>query len=125
MKTPLSLDPGSPWIRMLGHVLAVLLLAFATATAARASQVIPGNGSVVTVEVNKGSLVRLSRAADTVFIADPEVADVQMKSPSLVYLMGKRPGQTTLYAVGANESLLANVQVNVSHNLSRLSEAVR
>jgi pilus assembly protein CpaC len=61
----------------------------------------------------------------TVFVADPEVCDIQMESPRLVYLMGKRPGQTTLYAVDTNEAVIANVPITVSHNLTRLSTAVR
>jgi pilus assembly protein CpaC len=60
-----------------------------------------------------------------VFVADPEVCDIQVKSPRLVYLMGKKPGQTTLYAVDENERVLANIDVTVTHDLTRLNSAVR
>jgi len=39
--------------------------------------------------------------------------------------MGKKPGQTTLYAADANERVVANIDVTVTHNLSRLNTAVR
>ena len=81
-------------------------------------------GTNIQMEVNKGRLVRLERPASTVFIADPRIADVQVKSPSLVYLFAKAPGETTLYAVDQAERVLANVDISVGHNLSRLRRAI-
>ncbi|MCZ6607214.1 MAG: type II and III secretion system protein family protein, partial [Alphaproteobacteria bacterium] len=69
--------------------------------------------------------VRLDRPASTVFIADPEIADIQVKSPSLVYLLGKKAGETTLYAVDESENILASVAIRVNFNLSRLRDAIR
>ena len=74
-------------------------------TAVNAAQIISGNNSSVRVEVTKGTLVKLREPADTVFVADPEICDIQVKSPRLVYLMGKKPGQTTLFAVGAGDQV--------------------
>ena len=82
-------------------------------------------GAVLQLEVNKGRLVRLDRPASTVFIADPEIADIQVKSPSLVYLLGKKAGETTLYAVDESENILASVAIRVNLNLSRLRDAIR
>ena len=79
----------------------------------------------IVIESSQGELVRLARPASNVFIADPEVADVQVKSPRLVYVFGKRPGVTTLYAVDGNEQVLARRRVSVSHNLSKLSDSLR
>jgi pilus assembly protein CpaC len=36
----------------------------------------------------------------------------------------KHPGTTTLYAVGANDEILASITLNVTHNLSRLDQAI-
>ena len=69
-------------------------------------------------------MVRLDRPVNSVFIANSDVADVSVKSPRLVYLFGKRPGETTLYAVDSNEQVVANYRVVVSHNLSRLNSAL-
>lgn len=81
--------------------------------------------SRIGVEVNKGTVVRLRQPAATVFVADPEVADIQVRSPGLVYVFGKRVGETVLYAVDDNDRVLLNTTVVVSHNVSRLRQAIR
>ncbi|MFQ5617803.1 MAG: type II and III secretion system protein family protein [Rhodospirillales bacterium] len=92
---------------------------------AGAVEFVTGAGTALQLEVNKGRLVRLDRPASTVFIADPEIADIQVKSPSLVYLLGKKAGETTLYAVDEGENVLASVAIRVNLNLSRLRDAIR
>ena len=92
---------------------------------AGAVEFVTGSGTFLQLEVNKGRLVRLDRPASTVFIADPEIADIQVKSPSLVYLLGKKAGETTLYAVDESENILASVAIRVNLNLSRLRDAIR
>ena len=92
---------------------------------AGAVEFVTSTGTALQLEVNKGRLVRLDRPAGTVFIADPEIADIQVKSPSLVYLLGKKAGETTLYAVDESENILASVAIRVNFNLSRLRDAIR
>ncbi len=58
------------------------------------------------------------------FIANPDVADVQVKSPSLIYVTAKAPGQTALYAVDAEDRVLLNAPVRVEHDLSRLRQSI-
>lgn len=114
-------------------VLAVTLIALAAgmwmaATEAQAQarpQVVGPAGMRLSMELNKGRLVRLARPASTVFVADPRVADVQVKSPSLVYVFAKATGETTLFAVDEAERVLANVDISVDHNLSRLERAIQ
>lgn len=77
------------------------------------------------IEVNKGRVIRLQRPAATVFVADPQIADVQVKSPTLVYVIGVQTGATTLYAVDSEENVLASVEINVVHNLSRLQAQIQ
>src|SRR5437667_11101907 len=86
---------------------------------------IAANGAPILLEVGKGTLIRLAAAAATVFIANPEVADVQVKSPSLIYLTAKSPGETVIYAVDAGDSVLLNSPVRVEHDLSRLRSSLR
>ena len=77
------------------------------------------------LEVNKGTLLRLPQPASTVFVADPDVADVQVKSPGLIYVFGKKAGETVLYAVDDHERVLLSTAITVSHNVSRLRQALR
>jgi pilus assembly protein CpaC len=86
---------------------------------------IPANGGRIVLEVNKGTLVRLSGPAATVFVANPDIADVQVKSPTLVYISAKAPGETVIYAVDAADSVLLNAPILVEHDLSRLRSSLR
>jgi len=81
-------------------------------------------GGRLTVEMNEGRLVRLASPAVSVFIANPKVADVNVKSARMVYVFGIVPGQTTLFAVDRNENVVANVQIVVEHNIGRLQESI-
>ncbi|MBL6946976.1 MAG: type II and III secretion system protein family protein [Rhodospirillales bacterium] len=111
---------------LLTAALVVSLLLMALATWPASSFEIVGNGaSLLNIERNRGRLVRLDGPASTVFIANPEIADVQVKSPSLIYLLGKQTGQTTLFAVDEAERVLANIDISVTHNIDRLRKAVR
>ena len=82
------------------------------------------NGHDFVIELNEGKLIRLDQEAESVFIANPAVADISVKSPKLIYLFGKAPGETSLFALDANENVIANMRVVVTHNLSRLQTAL-
>jgi pilus assembly protein CpaC len=86
---------------------------------------IGANGAPIVLEVNKGTLIRLTAPAATVFIANPDIADVQVKSPTLIYVSAKSPGETVLYAVDASDSVLLNSPVRVEHDISRLRSSLR
>ena len=85
---------------------------------------IPPSGRPIQLEAGKGTLIRLPRPASTVFIANPDVADVQVKSPSLIYLNAKTPGETVLYAVDSEDKVLVNAPVRVEHDLSRVRQSL-
>ncbi|MGH6945301.1 MAG: type II and III secretion system protein family protein [Geminicoccaceae bacterium] len=80
--------------------------------------------SSLSIEVHKGKVIRLPRPAATVFVADPEIADVQAQSPSIVYLFGRRAGTTSLFAVDENDQLLVRTSIVVQHNLSGLRQSI-
>src|SRR3546814_3412792 len=54
--------------------------------------------SGVMLAVGRGTLVTLSRPMSDVFVADPAIADIQVRSPRLLYIFGKGPGETNVYA---------------------------
>lgn len=76
------------------------------------------------IEVGKGQVIRLPRPAATVFVADPEIADVQAQSPSIIYLFGRKAGSTSLFAVDENDELLLRSAVRVNHNMKGLEQAI-
>jgi pilus assembly protein CpaC len=106
------------------RVIVGLAILFVLTAPAQADELVGVSTTPIALEASKGELVRLSRAAATVFVAEPDVADVQVKSPRLVYVFGKKPGETTLYAVDENEHVLMSRNVVVSHNLTRLKESI-
>jgi pilus assembly protein CpaC len=85
---------------------------------------IPANGKPIVLEVGKGTLIRLSRPASTVFVASPDIADVQIKSPELIYVSAKAPGQTVIYAVDGGDTVLLNAPVRVDFDLSELRQSL-
>jgi len=106
------------------------ILAFAAgfmasnARAGDAAAIVVANGTPLNIESGRGELVRLEHPVNSVFVADPDVADVQVKSQSLLYLLGKKAGSTTLFAVDAQDKVVLNVRVEVSYNLTRIQEAI-
>ena len=79
----------------------------------------------VSVEINKGEMVRLERPASSVVIADPNTADVQVVSPKMIYVRGKKVGETSIYAVDDQDETVLNATIEVTHNLSKLEETVK
>ena len=56
--------------------------------------------------------------------ASPEIADLQLVSPKIVYVFGKTPGETNLFAVGEDDRVLVNAVVRVNQNLGGLNDAL-
>ncbi len=113
--------------RLLATLILVSLSAMqaAAATEPPRLRIVDADPEPVTLEANKGQLLRLVRPVDTVFIAEPGIADVQLKSPTLIYIFGRRPGETTLFAVDKREMVILNTRVVVAHNLTRLKDMIR
>ena len=78
----------------------------------------------VRIEVGKGQVIRLPAPASTVFVADPEIADVQAQSPTIIYVFGRRSGSTSMFAVDESDNVLLRTAVQVDHNLTGLSSAI-
>lgn len=80
--------------------------------------------SMVKVEINKGKMIKFDKPASSVVIADPTTADVQVVSPKMVFVYGKRIGETSLSAVGENDEPIFQGTIDVTHNLSSLKRTV-
>jgi pilus assembly protein CpaC len=78
----------------------------------------------LTFEVRQGRLIRLPRPAAAVFVADPQIADVQAHSPTLVCVFGRRSGTTTVFAVDQQKDVLFQREIVVEHHLSGLQHVL-
>ena len=105
--------PGALWILLL---LVVAVALFAAEAQAQQRE--------LRVPVSSAKIVDFRAAARSVFIADPAIADIQVASPDSVIVFGRKPGQTTLIAMGANDKPLANIQVVVSHSSGDLRRLI-
>lgn len=57
------------------------------------------SGTQIVVPASQGRLLRFDEPVESVFIADPTIADIRVVSPELVYVYGKAIGRTNLMAV--------------------------
>jgi pilus assembly protein CpaC len=81
--------------------------------------------STLSIGVNKGTLVQLDRAATNVFIANPKVADVQLKSPRLVYVFGTGEGETSFYAVDKDDRPIYAASIRVANNIDQIKQMLK
>jgi pilus assembly protein CpaC len=109
----------------LSAVLALATAAYAPGVANAAAEVVGGTATRLALESGQGRLIRLDKPAATVFIADPKVADVQVKSPTLIYVVGKTAGSTSLFAVDSHDQMIANFGLTVGFDEAGLREALK
>jgi len=76
----------------------------------------------LTLATGTGRLLRLNRDAATVFVADPTVADVQVPTANAIFVLGKKAGTTTVYALDRSGAPILERTVHVSHNLVELQQ---
>ena len=91
---------------------------------ALAANILDISNNRIMLETDHGVLLRLDRAAVDIFIANPAIADIQVKSPRIIYIFGRSTGETTLYALDANENVIYSTNISVTQNLSRLNAAI-
>ncbi|MFC3069379.1 type II and III secretion system protein family protein [Phenylobacterium soli] len=115
----------------------IAVLALATAVAApthetvRKTKVRPVSAPAATVvsgslavEVGKAQMLILPEAAKTVFIADPDVADVQATDHRKLAIYGRKPGSTTIHVTSVSGKV-ASYTVNVERSAGTVSAAIR
>ncbi len=113
----------------LGTALAAALaagLAVAAPTPAMAQPagaVAPANN--VTLSVGTGRLVRFNGTMSDLFVANDQIADVQVRSPSQIYIFGKAAGSTTVYATDRSGRVVYSANVRVGQNLGSVNELLQ
>ena len=77
----------------------VLLLAL-IACASQAQDIARGAGGSINLASGEGRILHFVAPVDSVLVAEPNVADLQVVSPGTIYIFGKAPGNTSLIALG-------------------------
>ena len=78
----------------------------------------------LTLEVSEGRLLTLSGPASSVFLADPNIADIQVPQPNRIFIFGKKAGHTTLHAMSEGGEQIAAYDVTVVHGAKSEQQAV-
>lgn len=111
----------------LGAIAAGMALAPLGQAATPGGTTLPGQGApTLAVAAGGGQLLRLPAPAKAVFVADPAVADVHVPSPQTVFVLGKKAGTTTLYALGPDNRTILHETIVVSadtESLQRMLDA--
>jgi pilus assembly protein CpaC len=95
------------------------------ATPAAAQPMAARPSETLNISAGTGTMVRLSAPMSDLFIASEGVADVQVRSPTQLYIFGKSKGETTLYATDKSGRVVYAANVRVGTNISSVDEMLR
>ncbi len=104
--------------------IAALVLAGFPGHSLNANEVILAEPIPITVQIDQGQALRLDSSATSVFVAQPEIADIQLKSPRLLYVYGKKNGQTSLFVMGNEQRIILARKIVVSRDIDGLDSAL-
>jgi pilus assembly protein CpaC len=76
------------------------------------------------VPVNKSQILKVDRPFKEVLVGNPKIADVLALTNRTLYVLGKELGTTSLSIYGADKSLLAIVDLVVTHNVDGMKSKV-
>ncbi|SHL88610.1 type II and III secretion system protein family protein [Halomonas cupida] len=112
MKPPTIMKPPTACIALLSsamnRLLTPLMLLLAMVGQAHAQS------SALELETGQGRVLRFGNDVASVLVANPDIADVQVVSPGVIYVFGKQHGDTNLIALANDESTQASMRLHVS-----------
>src|SRR5438876_11283801 len=97
----------SAWLRHAFVALAML---------AQCAPASPTTRQQVRIYVSQGEILDLPRPASKVFVAEPAIADVQVPAANRVFVFGKKPGRTTLFALDETGATVATFRIAVAYD---------
>ena len=78
--------------------------------------------SRINLSVGRGKLITLPSPIADVFIAENQIADVQVRSPRQIYIFGKTGGQTSFYATSASGKVVYSADISVGSSISSIDQ---
>ena len=99
-------------------------LAAVPAGPALAQAVTSPRGEIV-LSIGNGELVTVPGSMTDVFVANDNVADVQVKSQRQLYVFGRSGGETTVYASDAKGNIVWSANVRVGSNIGSVDQMLR
>jgi Flp pilus assembly secretin CpaC len=81
------------------------------------SSVFAADGTIEVV-LNQAKIVKLSRAADTIVIGNPNIADASVKDSKTIVITGKYFGVTNFVVLDIKGNPIVDQQISVSRSVS-------
>jgi len=106
---------------LLLSAIAVAPLAGVPAGAANAQSINRPSQDIV-LSIGRGELINVPGSMADIFISNEEVADVQVKSRSQLYVFAKAGGETTVYASNAAGTIVWSANIRVGSNLDSVDQ---
>lgn len=108
---------------MLKAGVAAAIIAASVGQAASAKPVATAvGGEPIVLSVGRGQQVNLASPVTDVVVANPNVADVDVRSSKQLYILAKGPGETTVYATDANGKTVYSATIRVGNNLDSVDQ---
>ena len=76
----------------------------------------------ISLSKGRGQLVTLPVPISDVLISNQDVADVQVRSPRQLYILGKASGESTVFATTAAGKVVYSANVRVGANVNSIDE---
>ncbi|MCM0001247.1 MAG: type II and III secretion system protein family protein [Erythrobacter sp.] len=108
-------------LQLLVAAIAAVPMAAMPATTAIAQQVVRPSQEII-LSIGKGELVTVPGTMADVFVANDEIADVQVKSQRQLYVFGKSGGETTVYASNERGDVIFSANIRVGSNIGSISQ---
>lgn len=118
-------------MRIFAHPIALPLLLIGTPagtlalTPATAAAQSVSSASLVQLNTGRGRLVTLDAPITNVFVANDAIADVQVRSPTQIYVFAKAPGETSIHATSRSGHIVYASTVRVGNNLDSVDALLR
>jgi len=104
----------------------LLLLAglFAGSAAVLAAERTIAPSGELSIFLRQGVILEVDDPLYSVFVADPNIADVMLQSPQRVYVFGKAIGDTTVFLSDEAGRVVAGRTIRVSHDTGTIEQAI-
>lgn len=120
------LFPGALGVALLG---AAALMPLAAAQAGMSAGVhtatIGKPTESMTLSIGSGQMIALRSPMSDLFVADDKIADVQVRSPNQLYIFGKGPGETAVYATDKAGKVVWSSIVRVGSNITSVDTMLK
>ncbi len=85
------------------------------------------SGGVKSLQLGLGRsvIVDLSEDATEIFVGEPKVANAIVRSARRLYISTLSPGQTTIFALGANGRKIAVLEISVGRDVGELAQLLK